>query len=258
MELEELIVYEPKRIPHNFKDYVGFENEYLKVISRAPNKNGRTQWNCQCKSCGKYCVKDSNNLKTHKSCGCMRSKLIGDKLRKDLTGKRFGKLTVLKYSGKSNSCQNAIWICQCDCGNICEVDGNNLTSNHTLSCSCINFSIGAQYISNILKENKISYQAEYSCKDLYFLSKEHPARFDFALLDENNNIFRLIEYDGIQHYKETLKQWKSRVSLTEQQRRDKEKNDWAKQHNIPLVRIPYWERDNISLDMLLGDKYLVK
>lgn len=28
--------------------------------------------------------------------------------------------------------------------------------------------------------------------------------------------------------------------------------------NIPLVRIPYTERDNITLDMLLGDQYLVK
>lgn len=35
------------------------------------------------------------------------------------------------------------------------------------------------------------------------------------------------------------------------------KNEWAKEHNIPLVRIPYWERDKITLDMILGDKYLV-
>lgn len=41
-------------------------------------------------------------------------------------------------------------------------------------------------------------------------------------------------------------------------RRDKEKNQYAIEHNIPLVRIPYTERDNITLDMLLGDKYLIK
>ena len=38
--------------------------------------------------------------------------------------------------------------------------------------------------------------------------------------------------------------------------RDEEKNQWAKRHNIPLVRIPYYERDNITLEMLLGDEYL--
>lgn len=35
------------------------------------------------------------------------------------------------------------------------------------------------------------------------------------------------------------------------------KNEWAKEHNIPLVRIPYWVRDKITLDMILKDEYLV-
>ena len=46
--------------------------------------------------------------------------------------------------------------------------------------------------------------------------------------------------------------------ISETVRRDKEKNQYAIEHNIPLVRIPYTERDNITLDMLLGDKYLIK
>lgn len=25
----------------------------------------------------------------------------------------------------------------------------------------------------------------------------------------------------------------------------------------PLIRIPYWERDNITLEMILGNKYLI-
>ena len=37
-----------------------------------------------------------------------------------------------------------------------------------------------------------------------------------------------------------------------------QKFEWAAAHNIPLVRIPYCERDNITLDMLLGDQYLVR
>ena len=39
--------------------------------------------------------------------------------------------------------------------------------------------------------------------------------------------------------------------------RDLFRNQWAAAHNIPLVRIPYWEKDNITLEMLLGDKYLM-
>lgn len=36
------------------------------------------------------------------------------------------------------------------------------------------------------------------------------------------------------------------------------KNDYAFINNIQLVRIPYWERDNITLEMILGDKYLIR
>ena len=36
------------------------------------------------------------------------------------------------------------------------------------------------------------------------------------------------------------------------------KNKYCLINNIPLVRIPYWERDKITLEMLMGDKYLVR
>ena len=51
---------------------------------------------------------------------------------------------------------------------------------------------------------------------------------------------------------------KDDVYLEDNQKRDKEKNKYALSHNIPLIRIPYWERDNITLEMLLGDQYLIK
>lgn len=186
-----------------------------------------------------------------------KNKGIGKALRKDLTGKKFGNLTAIKYTGKSNSSGNAIWQCKCDCGNYCEVDSNNLTTLHTTSCGCINYSIGAKNIETILTENKIKFKAEYSIKEIYFTNKNNPARFDFAILDEKEQPIRFIEYDGIQHYVETWGSWKNRITLQEQQERDKKKNEFAKSKNIPLVRIPYWERDNITLDMILGNKYLI-
>ena len=75
MKFEELVEYKPKKVSSNFKDHTGFENEYFKVISRAPDgKNYTTQWNCLCKACGEYCIKNSSNLKVHKSCGCKKIK----------------------------------------------------------------------------------------------------------------------------------------------------------------------------------------
>lgn len=259
MRFDELEHYQPKK-PHSstFKDWTGFENEYFQVIDEAPPKNGRIQWNCLCKACNTYCTKDSTNILKHKSCGCAKKANIGKALRKDYTGQQFGLLTTIRYAGYSNSSGNAVWECKCQCGNTTYVDSNNLTTNHTLSCGCINYSIGANKISSILKENNIPYMPEYPIKDLYDASSQNPFRLDFVILDKNNDPIRAIEYDGIQHFIETWGTWKGRITLAQQQERDKRKNKWCLSHSIPLVRIPYWERDNITLEMILGDKYLVR
>ena len=102
----------------------------------------------------------------------------------------------------------------------------------------------------------INYKKEYSFESLIG-KNQRKYRFDFAII-QNNQVIRLIEFDGEQHFSSGRGTWKNRDSLEDIQSRDQEKNEWAAAHNIPLVRIPYWERDNITLDMLLGDQYLVK
>ena len=54
---------------------------------------------------------------------------------KELTGQRFGKLTVLYRAGNDRH-GKAIWVCRCDCGAEREVLGANLLSGHTSSCGC--------------------------------------------------------------------------------------------------------------------------
>lgn len=49
----------------------------------------------------------------------------------DLTGKRIGRWTVLRYAGRE------LWLCRCDCGQEREVIGSNLRSNGSLSCGCL-------------------------------------------------------------------------------------------------------------------------
>lgn len=58
----------------------------------------------------------------------------------DLTGKRFGNLTVLRktYKAIKNGKRYVCWECQCDCGNITTVYTNALKSGNTLSCGCYN------------------------------------------------------------------------------------------------------------------------
>lgn len=53
----------------------------------------------------------------------------------DLTGRRFGRLTVIERTKSTN--KNAKWLCQCDDGNYVSVFGTDLKSGKTQSCGCI-------------------------------------------------------------------------------------------------------------------------
>lgn len=138
-------------------------------------------------------------------------------------------------------------MCECECGNLTITQAKYLKSGHTVSCGCIK-SVGEVKLADTLRNNNIEFIREYTFNDL--TGKDHHLyRFDFFLPQHN----RLIEFDGEQHYRDT--RWSD---LQDTQYRDLRKNEYALAHNIDLVRIPYWERDNITLEMLLGDKYLVK
>lgn len=54
----------------------------------------------------------------------------------DLTGQRFGRLRVLGQDGYTRVSRNAVWVCQCDCGNTARVDSGMLRHGDTASCGC--------------------------------------------------------------------------------------------------------------------------
>lgn len=53
----------------------------------------------------------------------------------DLTGQRFGRLTVIKRAGSDNQNQ-ATWLCECECGNYTSVGSSDLRRGKTTSCGC--------------------------------------------------------------------------------------------------------------------------
>lgn len=57
----------------------------------------------------------------------------------DLTGQRFGKLTVLGRSDKKWKDGKLRWLCRCDCGNERLVAGTHLATGHTTSCGCVKY-----------------------------------------------------------------------------------------------------------------------
>ena len=54
----------------------------------------------------------------------------------DLTGERFGKLTVVGFAGR-DAHGNALWHCECECGNLATVRADRIKSGKTKSCGCI-------------------------------------------------------------------------------------------------------------------------
>lgn len=236
------------------KNLIGQKFDMLTVIDITDKRQqGSVVWECQC-DCGNICERSGTVLhrKGHHSCGCWNRKQVTNLKKKDLSGERFGKLIALEATEKRASGGCVVWKCECDCGNIVYIPSNSLTTRNTQSCGCINYSIGEKNIDQILTKNHILFTSQYTEKSL------NKKKFDFAIFNDKNQAIRLIEFDGIQHFNETRGMWNSQETAENIQARDQEKNEWAVAHNIPLVRIPYWERDNITLDMLLGDQYLVK
>ena len=243
----------------------------LTVIECVGKLDGRRYfWKCQCE-CGNTVIKEGSSLRSGntKSCGCGRydgfKKYNKQQSVESLiaNGTRFGKLKVLKpigykpqYDGAS---KNRMWYqCQCDCGNICEVSGNQLKNNSKISCGCLG-SKGELEIETILKNNNFLYSREVILPELLQETKR-ALRFDFVIYEENGEINRIIEFDGRQHQKGPDTNYWSRAtdSLKEIQEKDEIKNQFCLNRNYKLVRIPYTKLGNITLEDLFGDKYLIK
>lgn len=120
-------------------DLTGQKFGMLTVLGRAensitPNGTKRVMWRCKC-DCGNECVRSSPNLKKRDgtSCGCRRAEIISNLRLEDLTGQRFGRLTVIERAPSNTQTR---WKCRCDCGNEVSVLANNLKRGHTISCGC--------------------------------------------------------------------------------------------------------------------------
>lgn len=242
---------------------VGQKFGRLTVLERAGrDKQRQALWKCQC-DCGNITTVRGSNLRNGhtQSCGHHHrghtNYLKGKENYAEynnswptMIGQKYGKLTVLERAGNhvypSGQTQPRL-KCRCDCGNEVIVAPQSLRNGSTQSCGCITFSIGESNIKNILEKANIEFYKEYKFKELGEL------RYDFYLPKYN----RLIEFDGRQHYVPNPL-WDDKETFEIRQQRDKMKNDYAKNHDIDLVRIPYTERDNITLDLLLSDKYLIK
>ena len=121
------------------EDLVGRKFGLLTVIEAAPDEissnGGRIpRWRCVCE-CGAEVITRASSLKSGHTKGC------GQKHRRveDLTGRTFGKLTVLERAAdyiNRDGTKYIMWKCRCECGNETITRATSLKSGHTVSCGC--------------------------------------------------------------------------------------------------------------------------
>ena len=120
-------------------DLTGQRFGKLTVIERTDEQQDRYWlWLCRC-DCGKEIFVNTKRLTrgTVSHCGCdKKSKLSLGPVPEDLTGKRYGQLTVLRLDKRMENGKSS-WFCQCDCGNQCIVSAHSLHYQKRKSCGCL-------------------------------------------------------------------------------------------------------------------------
>lgn len=107
------------------------------IKSTTKSKHGSMKWLCKC-DCGNYTEVTTNAFTSEqtKSCGCLKSSVSKGKIKKNLIGKKYSKLTVVELV-EIHKTRGSIWKCVCDCGNFTNVGIGNLQSGHVKSCGCL-------------------------------------------------------------------------------------------------------------------------
>lgn len=116
---------------NNMADLTGRQIGHLTVISRSPNLRRKSSWLCRC-DCGNTIELHASSILAGKktSCGCVHH--AAKHPHEDLTGRRFGHLTVIARSRDPK--YKALWQCLCDCGNELSVYSSALLSGKYTSC----------------------------------------------------------------------------------------------------------------------------
>ena len=219
---------------HAQTDIIGKRFGKLTVIKDSGNRsaNGSVIWECKC-DCGNITYCESSNLKRgHKqSCGCNKLDYINS-LKNNIIGKKFGLLTAIKELDRSQY-DRRTYTCECDCGNICIVDGSSLTTGHTTSCGCMGRSKGEYIIQEILQNHNISFINQYRFDDC-----KHERRLPFDFYLPENNV--CIEYQGKQHY-QVVDYFGGVQGFEDRKRNDSIKRRYCKDNDIVLLEIQYGE-----------------
>lgn len=156
----------------------------------------------------------------------------------DLVGEEY--LVIGKYNGSLTKTE----FFHVTCGKSFKMTPNAFL-NIGNRCTHCRISKGEKRVDDYLKKVEVNFVREYT-----FTNCRHirPLPFDFAIIDDQGKLLALIEYDGEHHYRE----WRfscqktAEEKLKNTQRNDSIKDKYCEENSILLLRIPYWEFNNIE------------
>lgn len=243
---------------NRFHDEVGNKYGRLTVLARgenyvSPSGSRQTTWKCQC-DCGNIVTVHASSLRRGAtlSCGCYRFEQISNRSNDQYLGQTFHYITVLARTDKQLASGERVWKCRCNlCNSECFISTGKLKTQ--ISCGCLKDSYGVTIIKMLLYQSQLTFETEKTFDDC-ILSSGKKARFDFYV----NNSY-IIEFDGQQHYFASSSGWNTKEQLERTQKRDREKDAWCQRKKIPIIRIPYWAVENLSIaDLQLNSQFLVQ
>ena len=202
-------------------------HEWESTIQNRQEGNG-------CPYCSGFLPSEDNNLLIHNPKLCEE----WDYAKNNKSPNEYTKSSMSKVHWKCNVCEHR-WIA--------------LISNRNKGRGCpqCKESKGEKRISEISLKHGLIYTPQYmidGCKNRRHLP------FDFCFFEDNakTKIKMIVEYDGILHFEDKFNKPKEFERL---QQNDKIKTEYCKQNNIKLIRIPYWDFDNIE-QILLKETHL--
>ena len=186
------------------------------------------------KKCGHAFAVDLTNFKgrcvncrAHKAENYFKSKVL-EKLESEYSFINFTHRPEL-----SEGYRRGVVVEHFNCGHVYETSYSKILEGS--KCPNCVYSRGEKAVADVLDSLSIEYTREHSFE---YLGRK---RFDFFIPSLNI----AIEYDGEQHYK-SIDAWGGEEYLESLRQSDALKNDFCDYMGIDLLRIPYWEFDNID------------
>ena len=214
-----------------FVDLTGKRFGMLTVIEeiKKPN-NTNVFWKCVCE-CGNISLVRTHPL-THGlklSCGCIPKYI-------DLSGMKYGRLTVKSFAYIDKKHERAMWNCVCDCGNEIVVSRQSLRTGDRVSCGCYHH----EYVMGAVKK-------------MHELNKKHNEIIEcgnFAKIKLSNcNELAIIDSEDIDKVKDFY--WhKSQFGYAHTNKSDGKNHKTLKLHRLIIENIP----QGLTVDHINQDK----